>query len=148
MNWEPTNSGNVGVLNDTDDFYRFFDATPQTEFLYGCVQRTVKHDLPGKVFFLERYDAFRRELNLVVNMPERLSDLLFRFLRRNDGSLSRRSREKKFAALTDDEATRIETVYREEAFRSAIRDNFKGRTEGLEELAVELLARGLSVRDI
>ena len=37
---------------------------------------------------------------------------------------------------------------REEAFRSAIRDNLKGRTEGLEELAVELLARGLSVRDI
>ena len=37
---------------------------------------------------------------------------------------------------------------REEGFRSAIRDNLKGRTEGLEELAVELLARGLSVRDI
>ena len=113
VDWEPTRSGNIQVLNDTDDFYRFFDATPQTEFLYGCVQRTVERDLPGEVSFLERYDAFRRELNLVVDIPERLSDLLFRFLRRNGGSLSRRGREKEFAALTDDEATRIETICHE-----------------------------------
>ncbi len=33
-------------------------------------------------------------------------------------------------------------------FRSEIRDHAKGRTEALEELAVEMLARGLSVRDI
>jgi len=113
VDWEPTDSGNVRVLNDTDDFYRFFDATPQTEFLYGCVQQAVEHELPGEVSFLERYDAFRRELNLVVDMPERLFDLLFRFLRRNGGSLSRRGREKEFAALTDDEAARIETIYRD-----------------------------------
>ena len=33
-------------------------------------------------------------------------------------------------------------------FRSNIREHAKGRTEALEELAVEMLARGLSVRDI
>jgi transposase-like protein len=37
---------------------------------------------------------------------------------------------------------------REEPFRSEIRAHLKGRTEALEGLAVELLARGLSVRDI
>ncbi len=37
---------------------------------------------------------------------------------------------------------------REEGFRSEIREGLKGRTEALEGLAVELLARGLSVRDI
>ena len=37
---------------------------------------------------------------------------------------------------------------REEPFRSQYRENLKGRTEALEDLAVELLARGLSVRDI
>ena len=37
---------------------------------------------------------------------------------------------------------------REEAFRSEIRESLKGRTQALEDLAVELLARGLSVRDI
>ena len=33
-------------------------------------------------------------------------------------------------------------------FRSEIRDSLKGRTQALEDLAVEMLARGLSVRDI
>lgn len=37
---------------------------------------------------------------------------------------------------------------RDEPFRSAIREHLKGRTQALEDLAVELLARGLSVRDI
>ena len=37
---------------------------------------------------------------------------------------------------------------REVPFRSAIRAHLKGRTEALEDLAVELLARGLSGRDI
>jgi transposase-like protein len=37
---------------------------------------------------------------------------------------------------------------RDEPFRSEIRHHAKGRTEALEELAVEMLARGLSVRDI
>lgn len=37
---------------------------------------------------------------------------------------------------------------RDEPFRSAIRDHLKGRTQALEDLAIELLARGLSVRDI
>ena len=33
-------------------------------------------------------------------------------------------------------------------FRSALRDHLKGHTEALESLAVEMLARGLSVRDL
>jgi putative transposase len=37
---------------------------------------------------------------------------------------------------------------RDEPFHSEIRDHLKGRTQALEDLAVELLARGLSVRDI
>jgi len=47
-------------------------------------------------------------------MPNRLSDLLFRFLHQNGGTLSRRRREKEFAALTDDEVQRVEAIYREE----------------------------------
>ena len=113
VDWEPTDNGNVRVLNDTGDFYRFFDATPQTEFPYGCVQRTIEQDLPEEAAFLKRYDAFRAELDLMVDMPDRLSDLLFRFLHQNGGTLSRRGREREFAALTDEEVERIEGVYRD-----------------------------------
>jgi putative transposase len=37
---------------------------------------------------------------------------------------------------------------RDEPFRSAIREHLKGHAQGLEDLAIEMLARGLSVRDI
>ena len=113
VDWEATENGNVRVLNDTGDYYRFFDATPQTEFLFGCVRQTVERDLPEEAAFLKRYDGFRSELNLVVDMPEKLSDLLFRLLRQNGGKLYHRGRERELAALTDDEVARIESIYRE-----------------------------------
>jgi hypothetical protein len=37
---------------------------------------------------------------------------------------------------------------RAEPFRSEIREHLKGHTQGLEDLAIEMLARGLSLRDI
>ena len=113
VDWEPTAGGNVAVLNDTADFYRFFDATPHAEFLYGCVQDTIERHLPDEAEFLRRHDAFRTGLNLIVDMPDRLSDLLCRFLRQNRGTLSRRGRTREFAALTGAEIVRIESLYRE-----------------------------------
>lgn len=112
INWEPTDSFNVRVLNDTGDFYRFFDATPHAEFLYACVQKTVDEDLPHETDFLKRYDQFRRTIDAILDMPDRTLDLLFRFLQQNDGQLSRRAREREFAALTDREAERIAEAYR------------------------------------
>lgn len=110
--WEPTESFNVRVLNDTGDFYRFFDATTHAEFLYACVQKTIEEDLPHETDFLRRYDRFRQNIEAFLDMPERTIDLLFRFLQQNAGRLSRRAREKEFAALTDEEASRIEAIYR------------------------------------
>ncbi len=119
--WEPTPEFNVRVLNDTADFYRFFDATPHAEFLYACVQRTIEQDLPAETDFLRRYDEFRQRIETFLDMPERLIDLLFRFLGQNGGRLSQRAREKEFAALTDEEAARIEDIYRETFGPDAIR---------------------------
>ncbi|SLN77859.1 Fic family protein [Oceanibacterium hippocampi] len=113
IEWEPTEKFNVRVLNETGDFYRFFDATPHAEFLYGCVQRTVEEDLPNEAGFLRRYDEFRSQVESFIDMPERTIDLLFRFLQQNDGRLSNRAREKEFAELTDAEAERIEAIYSE-----------------------------------
>ena len=53
-------------------------------------------------------------------MPDRIFDLLFRFLQQNAGRLSNRARQKEFAALTEDEAREIEGLYAE-AFGEASR---------------------------
>jgi hypothetical protein len=112
LNWEATKDGNVDVRNDTADFYRFFDATPQTEFLFECVRKTIDEDLPREAAFLARYDRFRTFVaEEIADMPERTIDLLFRFLRQNNGRISKRAREKEFAALTDAEAAKLEEAY-------------------------------------
>lgn len=56
IEWRPTPSGNIEVLNETADYYRYFDATPHAEFLYRCVQETVQRDLPDEVAYLEAYE--------------------------------------------------------------------------------------------
>ncbi|MDA5241573.1 Fic family protein [Agrobacterium tumefaciens] len=113
VHWQPTDRGNVEVLNDTADFYRYFDATPHAEFLFECVARTIDVDLPAETAFLRIYDAFKIEMKQMIDMPDRLLDLLFRFLRQNEGRLSKRARDKEFSALSDAEVARVETIYAE-----------------------------------
>lgn len=92
IDWEPTAAGNVNVLNDTAGFYRFFDATPHAEFLYGCVKKTIEDDLPREIRFLQRYDRFRARIEAIADMPDRTIDRLFRFLHQNEGRLLKRAR--------------------------------------------------------
>ena len=113
VDWEPTPEFNVHVLNDTSDFYRYFDATPHAELLYACVERTIERDLPKETAFLRRYDQFRAQVEGFVDMPGRTLDLLFRFLQQNEGRLSRRAREREFEQLTDSESQRIEAIYKD-----------------------------------
>ncbi|MDK3020448.1 Fic family protein [Pseudodonghicola flavimaris] len=113
VSWRPTDRGNVEVLNDTGDFYRFFDATPHAEFLFACVAQTIDHDLPTETRFLRAYDGFKSRVSGLIDMPDRVLDLLFRFLHQNGGRLSGRARAKEFSALTDGEADRIEAIYAE-----------------------------------
>lgn len=111
IRWRPTERGNVEVLNETADFYRYFDATSHAEFMFECVARTIDVDLPAETAFLKTYDSFKNEVSRMIDMPHRLLDLLFRFLSQNGGKLSKRAREKEFAALTEEEAARIEFIY-------------------------------------
>jgi Fic/DOC family len=113
IEWEVTERKNVRALNDTADYYRFFDATAQAEFLYRSVSETVKHDLPEEVAYLEAYDRFVERVQQIVDMPSDTVDLLHRFLRQNEGALSQRARTKEFGALTPDEVREIEQIHNE-----------------------------------
>jgi hypothetical protein len=113
IKWEATQKENVKVLNDTADFYRFFDATPHAEFLYACVRQTIEQDLPNETRYLQNFDTFRAGVENLVDMPERILNNLLGFLRQNGGQLSRRARESDFAELTANEIARIEELYRE-----------------------------------
>ena len=111
IDWRATEQGNVQVLNETADYYRYFDATAHAEFLYESVAQTVEHDLPDEVRFLEAFDHFAAGVKEIVEMPDRQIERLRGFLQQGDGHLSKRAHEQEFAALTDGEAERIEALY-------------------------------------
>jgi hypothetical protein len=111
IDWRPTPEGNVEVLNDTAEFYRYFDATRHAEFLYECVQQTVQHDLVEEIALLRAYDAFVAGVEALVDMPQAKVELLWRFLHQDQGKLSNRARTMEFSAFTDAEVLRIEQLY-------------------------------------
>lgn len=113
IEWKTTENLNVEVLNDTIDYYRYFDATNQVEFLYDCVEDTIENIIPNEVKYLHRYDEIKRFLDNTFEMPDKLVALLVRFLEQNDGKLPIRRREKEFEALNDHEVEDIEIKYNE-----------------------------------
>lgn len=113
IDWRPTPQRNIEVLNDTADFYRYFDCTETAEFLYACVQRTVQFDLPREIDFLRRHDEALRRIMDTVDMPDRLAKDFIMFVQQNHGALPKRRRTHEFNKLTDDEVAALEAVIRE-----------------------------------
>ncbi len=111
IEWEPTDRGNVSVLNETFDLYRFFDATLQAEFLYECVQDTVEKSLPEEVEYLARHDRMKAWIGSRFDMPDRTIELLISFLRQGDGKFSKRALDKEFSQLTPSEAEQLEKAF-------------------------------------
>lgn len=113
IEWEETIDHNVKVLNETVDFYKYFDATLQAEFLYDCVNDTIQRIIPNEVAYLAKYDEFKLFIENEFEMPDKLVALLVLFLEQNNGKLSKRVRGKEFEKLTNTEAEMIEDAYRE-----------------------------------
>jgi hypothetical protein len=108
IQWETTTEGNVEVLNETADLYRFGDYTAIVEFLYHCVEHTILELLPKEVHHLECYDKAVTAISVRLDMPSNQIRNLIMFITQNGMKLSLHRREKEFAALTDDEVAAIE----------------------------------------
>jgi hypothetical protein len=111
IDWEVTPDHNVKVLNGTIDYYRYFDATKQAEFLFDCVLDTTQRIIPEEVSYILKYDEFKRFIDNQFEMPDKLVDTLVRFLEQNNGSLSNRARSKEFSKLKDKEVIEIEGTF-------------------------------------
>jgi hypothetical protein len=113
IEWVETKDHNVEVTNETKDYYRFFDATKPTEFLFDCVADTIKNIVPREINYLANYDAFKAYMEEEFEMPDKLISVLVRFLEQNQGVLSERAKEKEFSMLTEREVKRIESIFTE-----------------------------------
>lgn len=106
-------------IDNTDDispYFRYPDLTLQSEYLANTIFATIQQDLLEELFFLERYDELKKELQQLIDMPDkRLSDVIL-YLHQNKGVFPNR-RKKHFEEITDAEFEAMEAIYLELFFR-------------------------------
>lgn len=112
IDWRKTPDNNVEVLNETADYYRYFDSTVQAEFLFECVNYTINKIIPEEVAYLQSYDAMKTWLDNHFQMPDKMVALLIRFLEQNNGKISKRALGNEFSDLKDEEIKAIEENFR------------------------------------
>ena len=100
--------GEMKVNNKTSHLYRHMDMAKQVEALYTFVDITIERELVEELTFLANYDATKRAIQEIIDMPDRLIDLFIQFCLQNNGSLSTKQRSSYFDRLTDDEISRLE----------------------------------------
>lgn len=109
--WETSADNNVTITNETIDYYRYYDATPQAGFLFDCILDTIENIIPQEVNNLLQYDEFKVYIDNEFEMPDKTVALLIRFLGQGNGILSKRARENEFIALNEQEVLKIEKKY-------------------------------------
>lgn len=111
IKYEMDDQQRLTVLSSTDKLYRYYDATPQAEYLYEAVAETIRKDLREEIEFLEVFDKAMAAVKMIVDMPNARASLLTRFILQNHGTLSAKKR-RQFPELRDEEITRIEEAIR------------------------------------
>lgn len=104
-------SGMMTVENDTAVWYHFMDMTVQVEALFDFVYKTIEEELAEELSFLVNYDKTKREIQDIVDMPDRLIDLFIQFCLQNNGKLSDRKRASHYKFLTDEELSAMEHAF-------------------------------------
>ena len=112
IDWKPSENNNVEILNDTIDYYRYFDATAQAEFLFYCVNDTLVNVIPNEVEYLKKFDEFKRFIDNKFEMPDNMISLLVGFLEQGNGKLSKRARTNEFKDLIENEVSMIEEQFK------------------------------------
>lgn len=113
IQWEATDTGNVKIMNNTEDLYRFFDCTSSCEFIFKCVEKTIKETLPDELKYLNSFDKAYEEINTIIEMPDNKIKSLITFILQNENKLSKSKREKYYQKLTDREVQNIEEIVEE-----------------------------------
>lgn len=114
IDYQLDDRGRMTVLNETADLYRAVDYTMIAETLFSFVEETIEKELPAEFSFLENYDKARQNMRSIVDLPDRIADLLVRLVLQNAGSLSKKKRAlEEFEKLSDGEISELETAVRD-----------------------------------
>lgn len=99
-----TNPQEVGA------YFRYPDLTLQSTYLAQTIQSTIRHDLSDELFFLERYDELKGDLQNLIDMPDRKLNEVIIFLHQNKGIFPNR-RKRNFPEITEGEFEVMQNIY-------------------------------------
>ncbi len=102
--------GELTILEDTADYYRYMDLTHIAEYLFSCVEKTIDVDFREELQFLTQYYEIKKRLKEIVDMPDSKLDLFIQCVRQNQGHLSAKKRESHFDMLTESEIQHMEQI--------------------------------------
>lgn len=111
--WRATQNGNVEVLEDTSDLYRYPDVTEQAQFVAECINRTIEFEMPDEIRYLRGFDYAKAAIRDIAEMSDMKAGLLIALIRQNDGSLSKKKRKAEYGELPDEALSAIEHAVRE-----------------------------------
>jgi hypothetical protein len=103
IKYEMDDQQRLTVLNKTDKLYRYYDATPQAEYLYEAVAETIRKDLREEIEFLEVFDKAMAAVKMIVDMPNARASLLVRFILQNHMAQLSGKKRRQFPELRDEE---------------------------------------------
>ena len=105
-------SGNDAV------YFKYFDATEQTEFLCWALLKTIEKDLQEEIDFLMGFGRAQKSLNELLDWPRHSLSLFIRVVHQNEDRLSKAKKESHFDWMTAEEIALAEVGVKE-AFNMA-----------------------------
>ncbi|NJD56870.1 MAG: cell filamentation protein Fic [Nitrospirae bacterium] len=108
--------GEVEVLNNTGDLYRYMDMTAAAEYLYAVTEKTIQSEFVDEIDFLSSCEVALKQMSNEVDMSDRLIRTFIQCVIDNGGKLSKAKR-KLFDMLTDQEIATLEEIVRKNFLR-------------------------------
>ena len=73
---------------------------------------TIQKDLFEELYFLQRYDELKKEIQQIIDMPDKHLSNIIIYLHQNKGIFPNR-RKKQFEEITEEEFAAVEKIYKE-----------------------------------
>lgn len=105
--------GRMTVEDESAIWYSYMDMTAQAEALSEFILKTIEEELVQELNFLANYDATKKAIQDIIDMPDRLIDLFIQLCLQGNGKLSPRKRSSHFDFLTDEELAAMERAVKD-----------------------------------
>ncbi len=106
-------SGQLLIEGETAHWYRYIDYSAQAHALADFLRETVQVELVEQLEFLRKYPLLKRQVQDIVDMPDREIERIITLGLAQGGAISRTKRKRFFPTLHDEEIDAIERSIQE-----------------------------------